>query len=155
MDIAEQLVMTHRPWSSGSLGCRDCGTNEPCASQRAADEIRQLRQWKRDASVLLDRWYECWEVAGRPGKAGDSISEATYKEIVRLKLSSVSVALGGAAYISRSQQASSEPEAIQQEVSDEEDQLPCTCSASCKFCKGECGCKAHYRNYMDFLSVDR
>lgn len=153
MDVIEHLLLSHRKWSSGSPGCRDCGTNEPCVSQRAADEIRQLRQWKRESTEVLLRWRECWEVAGQPGTVGGSISEATYKEIVRLKISSVAVAMGIATDIGMATKASHETQnaTSQQEVGDDEE-LPCTCGPGCKFCKGECGCKACHRNYMDFLS---
>jgi hypothetical protein len=43
VDIVDELMATHRNWTSGEQGCRDCGTSEPCVSQRAAAEIIRLR----------------------------------------------------------------------------------------------------------------
>ena len=42
-DVVDELLSAHRPWTSGSPGCKDCGTNEPCAAQRAAAELVRMR----------------------------------------------------------------------------------------------------------------
>jgi hypothetical protein len=51
-DIAERLRAAHRPWTGGAAGCRDCGTSDPCASQRAADEIERLRRMLRPIGTI-------------------------------------------------------------------------------------------------------
>ena len=41
-EIIGRVRNEHRPWTSGSPGCKDCGTNEPCAAQDAANEVLRL-----------------------------------------------------------------------------------------------------------------
>lgn len=42
----------------------------------ALDEIRNLRRWKDEATLVLTQWDSVWEAMGRPGRPGTSKAEA-------------------------------------------------------------------------------
>jgi hypothetical protein len=54
-DIVRRVRNEHRPWTSGSPGCKDCGTNEPCAAQEAANEVLRLSRLINNAADDLSR----------------------------------------------------------------------------------------------------
>jgi hypothetical protein len=54
-EIIGRVRNEHRPWTSGSPGCKDCGTNEPCAAQEAANEVLRLSRLINKASDDLSR----------------------------------------------------------------------------------------------------
>jgi hypothetical protein len=54
-EIIGRVRNEHRPWTSGSPGCKDCGTNEPCAAQDAANEVLRLSRLINKAADDLSR----------------------------------------------------------------------------------------------------
>jgi hypothetical protein len=38
----------------------------------AADELEDLRRWKREATIVLGEWEKVWLAAGQPGPIGPS-----------------------------------------------------------------------------------
>ena len=53
--------------------------------QRAAAEIRRLREWKTDTLQLLNKWTQVWEQAGKPGTPGQPLHQAVLHELQRLQ----------------------------------------------------------------------
>lgn len=48
-------------------------------------EVQRLRQWKREALIVLRDWLAVWDAAGRPGELGESLAKATAAEVRRLR----------------------------------------------------------------------
>ena len=48
-------------------------------------ELKRLQAWKREAIEVICKWSKCHEAAGSPAKLGEVESEATEREIVRMR----------------------------------------------------------------------
>lgn len=68
---------------------RDWVVNDPLkahaliVSQRA--EIERLRQWKREATTVIEEWEAVWEAAGKPGLLGQPKPNGLLAELGRLE----------------------------------------------------------------------
>lgn len=48
-------------------------------------EVEQLRQWKSEATEVLDGWHRVFEALGEPGRLGELHYEAAVVEVERLR----------------------------------------------------------------------
>lgn len=49
-----------------------------------ADEVERLRQWKAEATKVMNGWMNVWHYLGRPGELGQPIHEATLQAVMLL-----------------------------------------------------------------------
>lgn len=52
---------------------------------RLRHEVERLRQWKAEATAVLDGWEGVWMIAGQPGRLGASKAQAVAHEVQRLR----------------------------------------------------------------------
>jgi len=51
-----------------------------------SEKLKRLRAWKQEAIEMIGKWSKCRDAAGCPAKLGEFESEATEREIRRLRV---------------------------------------------------------------------
>lgn len=69
-------------YDSAEATCTACRQD---AYERLRDEIDRLQQWKREATIVIERWDALWDLLGQPGRIGEFRQTGVHDEIVALR----------------------------------------------------------------------